>query len=374
MSKIFRNNEMFSRIVAESNMYFSYKKTQKGKSKYGNEAIEFALDETYNLRELTNSLILEYYQFSGYSEFLVREPKVRIINAPFYKDKIVQVAINNVLKEVYYPCFIHDSYACIDDKGTHECAKRIQHFMRKAKWEYGDGTFIIKLDIRKFFYSINREILKLLLPKKIKCKKTLRLLFKIIDSADIIDLLGMPLGNTLSQICANIYMDVVDQYAKRVLGLKFYARYADDIFIAVESKEMAQEVMELLRVFIKESVQLDLNDKKSKIFPINQGVNGIGYKIYTTHMLLRNDSKKKIKRKIKAMPSLIESGQLTIEKAEQMLNSWKGHADYACSHNFIQGLLKKYKFLTLVPGKKKDKLIFKIDEDKLQIGSDLCVI
>lgn len=372
MSTKFTDDDLFDRIIDDNNIYKAYKKSLKGDGKYNSNAMKFALDETYNLMQLKQSLIDETYKFDGYIEFPVFEPKERIVNAPYYKDKIVQLAINNVLKEVYNPTFVYDSYACIDDKGTHKCVDRISYFMRKAKWEYGEDTTIIKGDIKKFFYSIDRDVLKRLLPKKIKCKRTLRLLFKIIDSADVLDLLGLPLGNTLSQICANIYMNELDQFCKRKLGLKFYVRYMDDFFIFVEDKDKADIVLRLIREFVEEKLGLKLNVDKTKTFPIAQGLNAIGYKIYVTHRLLRNDSKKKIKRKIKAMPHLIKEGKLTVEKAEQILNSWKGHAEHANSHNFIQGLLEKYDFLYLV--KKKDKTIFKIDISKLQKEGDINAI
>ena len=115
-------------------------------------------------------------------------------------------------------------------------------------------------------------------------------------------------------------------------------------------------------------LHLKLNEDKTKTFPLGQGLNAIGYKIYVTHRLLRNDSKKKIKRKVKAMPHLILEGKLTVEKAEQILNSWEGHAEHASSYNFIQGLLEKYDFLYLV--KKKDKTVFKIDVSKLEKEGD----
>lgn len=354
---------IFDRIVAEDNVDEAYIQTLGGKGKYNPDAMVFSLDEVYNLMVLRQSLIDETYEFDGYIEFKVFEPKKRIVNAPYYKDKIVQLAINNVLKEIYNPCFIYDSYACIDGKGTHKCVDRIQYFLRKAKWQYGKDAFIIKLDIKKFFYSIDRDVLKTLLPKKIKCQKTLRLLFKIIDSADSIDDLGLPLGNTLSQISANIYMNEVDNYCKRKLSLKYYVRYMDDIFIIVANRDTAREVLELIRIFIKENLHLDFNKDKTKIFPLNQGVNAIGYKMYPTHKLLRNDSKKKIKRKVKAMPHLIKEGRLTVEKAEQMLNSWKGHAEHANSYNFILSLIANHDFLYLV--KKKNKTVFKIDVSKL---------
>lgn len=358
------NDEIFSKIIDEENLQKAYKKALKGKGKYKREAMIFALDEVYNLKELRQSLIDETYKFDGYIRFTVYEPKERIIDAPHFKDKIVQLAINNVLKEVYNHCFISDSYACIDGKGTHKCVDRIQHLMRKAKWEYGEETAIIKGDVKKFFYTINRDILKNLLQKKIKCKKTLNLLFKIIDSADVIDLLGLPLGNTLSQICANVYMNELDQFCKRRLSLKYMIRYMDDFFIFVKNKEEANRVLDLIYVFVEEKLQLELNKNKTKIFPINQGLNAIGYKIYTTHRLLRNDSKKKIKRKLKAMPQLIIEGKMTIAKAEQILNSWLGHAKHGDSYNFMKNLMIKYYFLYLIKG--KDKSVLKINYNILK--------
>jgi retron-type reverse transcriptase len=352
---------LFDAIVDDENLYKAYRQTQKGKSKYGVEAMVFHKNETYNLMQLKQSLIDETYEFSGYTRFKVYEPKERIVDAPHYRDKIVQIAINNILKQVYYPIFIYDSYACIDNKGTHKCVDRIQHFIRKAKWQYGGTAYIIKIDIRKFFYSIDRGILKKLLTKKIKCEKTLRLLYKIIDSADAIGPLGLPLGNTISQIGANIYMNEVDQYAKRRLGLKYYVRYADDIVIVVESKQKARDILSLLTDFIKRKLNLDTNKNKTKIFPINQGVNAVGFKIYATHRLLRNDSKKKIKRKAKKRRRLIIEGRMTTEKAEQILNSWLGHARHGCSYNFVQRLLEKNDYIYM-----NNKGVLKVDVKKLE--------
>lgn len=340
-----KHNDLFVKIIDKENVIKGYKKALQGKGKYNPEAMEFALNEVYNLKQLRESLIDETYKFDGYIRFPVFEPKERIVDAPHFKDKIIQLAINNVLKEVYNPTFIFDSYACIDDKGTHKCVDRISYFIRKAKWEYGDDAYIVKLDVKKFFYSIDREILKFLLAKKIRCKKTLRLLYKIIDSADLIDLLGLPLGNTLSQICANVILNELDNYCKRKMSIRYYVRYMDDSIIIVRNKVEANEILKLIGEFIKSELHLNLNGNKSKIFPLEQGVNAIGYKIYPTHRLLRNDCKKKIKRKIKAMPKLILDGKMSIQKAEQILNSWLGHSSHANSYNFIQKIVSKHGFI-----------------------------
>ncbi|HAS91926.1 MAG TPA: RNA-dependent DNA polymerase [Clostridiales bacterium] len=357
--------DLFEKIINEDNLYKAYKKALKGDGKYNPEAMIFTLDEVYNIKMLRQSLIDGTYKFDGYIRFIVYEPKERIIDAPHFKDKIVQLAINNVLKEIYNPCFIFDSYACIDGKGNHKCVDKIQHLMRKAKWEYGEDTTIIKGDVKKFFYSINRGILKKLLHKKIRCKKTLNLLFKIIDSADILDLLGLPLGNTLSQICANIYLNELDQFCKRKLSLKYYIRYMDDFFIFVKNKEEAKRVLCLINEFVEEKLGLKLNTEKTKIFPIEQGLNAIGYKIYITHRLLRDSSKQKVKRKLKATPHLIQEKKTTIEKIEHMLGSWMGYVSYGNSYNFIKSLMIKYGFLCLT--KRRGKKVLKINKYRLEV-------
>ncbi len=359
------SNNIFDAIVDKENLYSAYNKTLKGKEKYTTEAMLFAQDEVYNLKKLRESLINQTYEFDDYIRFFVFEPKERLIDAPHFKDKVVQLAMNNILKDIYNLSFIYDSYSCIDEKGTHACANRIQEFMQRGKWEYGESTYIIKGDVKKFFYSINRNILKKLLSKKIKCPLTFDLYCKIIDSADKISPLGLPLGNTLSQLSANIYLNELDQYCKRKLSIKYYVRYMDDFFIICESKDKAKQLLSFIDKFVEEKLQLELNKNKTQIFPINQGVNAIGFKIYTTHMLLRNNCKQKIKRKVKAMPYLIMDNKVTIRKAEQMLNSWKNHADYADSYNFINKLIEKHDFIDIVKINKKS--IFKINIDKLSI-------
>lgn len=353
-------SKLFNSIVDFENLYKAYRKSQKGPAKYKKDALLFAKNETYNLQKLQQSLIDETYEFGGYVRFMVYEPKERIIHAPRYMDKIVQLAVNEKLKELFNPTFVYDSYACIDGKGTHKAVERTSYFMRKAAWEYGEEAFILKVDVKRFFYSINRSVLKRIYRKRLKCPKTLRLLDLIIDSADAVDEIGLPLGNTLSQLCANIYMNELDNYCKRALRLKYYVRYADDITLIVENKQRALEVQEEITQFLYEVLHLEVHSGKTRVFPISQGVNTVGFKIYKTHRLLRNDSKKKIKRKAKRMRRLIREDRLEKEKAEQILNSWLGHARYGSSHNFIQSLMARNDYIYL-----DGKETLKINEEAL---------
>ncbi|MDC3412516.1 reverse transcriptase/maturase family protein [Terrihalobacillus insolitus] len=356
-------SQLFNEIVAVDNFDDAYNKSQKGKSKYKTDAMKFSQDLTKNLEDLRWQIFFNEYEFGEYIYFKVYEPKERDIHAPQFEDKLVQLAINNVLKHIYQPCFIYDSYACLDNKGTHKAINRVSHFIRKAAWQYGDDAFIIKLDISKFFYTIDRDVLKGILKKKIKCKRTLDLLFTIIDSANDIDSLGLPLGNLTSQLFANVYMNEFDNYCKRKLSLKYYVRYADDAIAIVKNKDEAKVILELMKRFLKRNLKLNTNEKKTRIFPIEQGVNAYGFKIYKTHRLLRNDSKKKIKRKAKKMRRLITEELMTVEKAEQILNSWKGHAKYGCSYNFIKSLLERNDYIYM-----NHKGILKVNVNKLKEG------
>lgn len=356
-----RYDNLFEQIIEWDNLEWAYRKSLIGVNKYGGDALDFSKNETYNLMELRDSLITGTYEFSGYKRFRVYEPKERIIDAPYHKDKIAQLAIDKVLKKVYQPSFIHDSYACLDNKGTHKAVERVSQFMRRAAWDYGEDAFIIKLDIRRFFYSINREILKEILPKKIKCRDTLELAYKIVDSADEIDPLGLPLGNTLSQLFTNVYLDRFDQFCKRILQLKYYVRYADDVIAIAQDKDTAIHILEQMIAFLNIRLELDINEYKTRIFPIEQGVNAYGFKIYKTHRLLRNDSKKKIKRKARKMKRLIIEGRMPIPKAEQIFNSWSGHARYGSSRNFINGLIERNDYIYL-----DHKGAFRIDPIKVE--------
>jgi len=358
-----RFDNLFEQIISEANVDDAYRKTQFGQMKYKRDAIHFSQDLTVNLAILREQVASGTYRPSEQHSFWVYEPKERLISAPAFKDKIVQHMINNILKDVYQPCFIYDTYACIEGKGTHACVERIGKFLRAAKRNYGSGAYIVKADISKFFYSMDRRVLKRLLRQKIKCSRTLDLLDVTIDSfpGDV----GLPPGSLTCQLCANIYLNELDQFCKRILGLAYYVRYTDDIVIIVENKERAQQVLKDIEWYIGEHLHLFLHPEKSKIFPLAQGVNSIGFKIHPTHKLLRNDCKKKIKRKIRKMPHLINEGRMTVEKANQMLRSWTGHAQHGCSRNFIQSLLNKHQYLSI-----DGKGLLTINTNKLPGGND----
>ena len=310
--------------------------------------MEFSKDETANLIQLQCELRDGTYKPEPLFAFDITEPKPRVIHAPHYKDKIVQLAVVNILKEIYQPKFIYHTYSCLDNKGTHNCVSAIYKMMQKAKWQYGESACIVKIDIKKFFYTIDRDVLKYLLRKNIYCDRAYALLCTIISMAECMGDKGLPLGNATSQMFANIILNEVDQHAKRNLGIKYYVRYADDIVMIVNGRNEAHKVLKEISDYVTTKLNMQVNEKKSKIFPIAQGVNTVGFKIYPTHLLLRNDSKKKIKRKLSKFKRLLIERKITTEKVEQIMNSWLGHAKQCNYWNFLCKLLNKFDYIQYV--------------------------
>lgn len=334
---------MFNKLLEKQNIEDAYNSTMKGNGKYKSDVIRFGLEKDSELEKLVNEIKDGSYYPSGYTQFTIKEPKERIIYAPYYRDKIVHHMVNNVLRDYYEPLYIRDSYACIRGKGHLSCVDAIQKHLRIAKRNMRN-PYIIKADISKFFYSIDRVILKIILMKKIKCPRFLDLCFKIIDSSPTDN--GLPLGNLTSQQFANIFLNEIDQYCKRTLRLKHYCRYADDFFIVVDGKERAKEVVGFLRNRL-DGLSLKIPIRKVIIKPLEMGFHGLGVKIYATHIELNSRTKRRTERYIR---NLYHGGTI---RQEQQCSSCYSHINNFSSRNFMISMLSKYQGIAMIPAKKQ---------------------
>jgi hypothetical protein len=245
------------------------------------------------------------------------------------------------------PKFINTSFACIPGRGLHSCVKTVQKYMNIANkiWE---KPYVVKYDISKFFYSIDREILFKIIKKYYKDKKFLRLTEKFISflsENEIEPGKGLPIGNYTSQYFANIYMNELDQFIKKELKIKYYVRFMDDGLLIVENKENAIEVLSKIKNFVEEKLNLKLNNK-SGIFPLkNGGVTFCGYRIYLNYMLVKRANINRIKKRIKKWNNEWQKGIFRFTYWNQSFNSWKGYAEFASSYNLIQKLNKSRKYI-----------------------------
>ena len=307
------------------------------------ELIIFEMSLENNLVDLLNQLKTGRYRIGQYRTFYVTEPKLRKIQALPYVDRIVhQWYVEEFIKPYIVPKFIKDTYACIVDRGTHKAVDAIQHYMQVYQRNVGN-YWILKCDIKKYFYSINPGILFNILKKQISDKKLLDFTYHLIyDRRE--EPVGIPIGNYTSQFFANIYLNELDQYIKHKLKVKYYVRYMDDFILLMPDKESCKIAKHKIEVFLKEHLELELNHK-SRYYPCDQGVNFCGFRIWPTHRLLRKHCKTKIKRHVNKWNKLWHEGRLDFSIAMPSLQSWMGHASHCNSYNFKSKILKKSDFI-----------------------------
>lgn len=297
-----------------------------------------------NLVQIQNELMWGAYAISSYKEFFVFEPKRRLIQAPEFRDRVVQRAIYNIIEPLFDKIFIYDSYACRTGKGTHKGADRAQSLLRKVERSHGKA-YALKADISRYFSSVDHHILKTLISNKVRCTKTVALLCYIIDNSPSDGVgVGIPLGNLTSQIFANIYLHELDLFAKHQLRAKHWVRYMDDFIILHHDKPQLHQWRKEIEQFLRYNLRLKTNSK-TQVFPIGvkQGrpLDFLGYRIYSTHRLLRKCSVKRIKTKLKKMHKKYEAGEINITDINPKIQSWLGHASHANTYGLRSALLDK---------------------------------
>ena len=306
-------------------------KSRKGKG-YRKEIILFNLKQEEYIMWLYEQLKNKTYKHGGYTEFYVTEPKLRKIEKSRYLDRIVhRWVVDNFLEPCYVPKFINTSYACLKNRGMHKAAIYVKNTMRhcKVKWnEY----YILKMDVSKYFDNINKKILLKILEKNIKDQELMWLIKEILYANKREK--GLEIGNYTSQMFANIYLNEVDQYIKHKLKVRYYCRYLDDSIVIVKTKKEAKEILEKIKKYLKENLELKLN-QKTQIFKNKQGVNFCGYKINEYRMKLRDKGKRKLKKKVKKLKEEIKKGNLTSKQAKKYLAGHLGYIKYANNYNLL---------------------------------------
>lgn len=220
MPKTIKN--CFYKNVTFEKFYLAHMRARKGKA-YRKDVVLFEMNLENNITNIVNSILSNKYRVGNYYAFKVYEPKERTIHALPYKDRIVhQWYVEEFIKPYILPKFINSTFACIPERGTHSANNYIQKQMRIFKRNYGD-FWVLKCDIKKFFYNIDPVILFNIMCKYISdyaLKKFTYIL--IFDRRDSIGEVGIPIGNLTSQFFANIYLNELDQYIKRELKIKHY--------------------------------------------------------------------------------------------------------------------------------------------------------
>ncbi len=268
----------------------------------------------YNLEQelfkLHSELAEKTYCPGTYRSFRIYDPKPRLISAAPYRDRVVHHALCNIIVPLIEKSFIHDSYANRIGYGSHRALERFIKFARSSR-------YVLQCDIRKYFPSIDHEILKQIIRRKIKCQDTLWLIELIIDSSNpqetVIeyfsgdDLLtpilrrhGLPIGNLTSQFFANLYLNNFDHFIKEKLGAKKYLRYVDDFALFSDDWEFLTQARREIEKYLT-TLRLIIHPIKSQLFETRYGANFVGFRVLPDRVRVRNDNLRRARRRLKQL-------------------------------------------------------------------------
>ena len=318
---------VWGKIIEKDNIAYAYKKAKKGKSKY-NAVRYFEAHTEECLKEVQRLLTTKEFMTAEYKRKIIKEPKEReIFVLPFFPDRIIQHAVINILEPYFVKMFIPESYACIEGRGIHKGSLKIMEYVRKNK-------YCLKMDIRKFYPSINHDILMKIIERKIGDKNLLWLLNNIVRS--IPGEKNVPIGNLTSQWFGNLYMNELDKFVKHTLKVKCYLRYCDDFALFSNDKKLLNEIKFKIIEFLETELKLSLS--KCDLFRTTQGVDFLGYRHFKDYILIRKSTVKRVKKRLERVKRAYLKGRMPHDKFRSIIASTDGWFKWANSHNLSLSL------------------------------------
>lgn len=271
---------------------------------------EFQRNLMTNIILLHQDLKNKTYKHSDYEAFNISDPKPRNIHKAKVRDRLLHHALYRILYPFFDRTFIADSYSCRVNKGTHKAINRFRKFAYQVSKNHTRTAWVLKCDIRKFFASIDQNVLLRILKDYIPDKDIISLLSEIIGSFSSIQKgLGLPLGNLTSQLLVNIYMNKFDQFMKHKIKAKYYVRYADDFVILSNDKKWLESILLKIPHFLESELNLHLHPKKVSLSTIASGVDFLGWILFPDHRVVRTITKQRMFRGIQKKPGNLNTIQ-----------------------------------------------------------------
>lgn len=307
-------------------------KKHKGNKPY---VLRFEKHLKENLTELRDALWDRTYKPAPSSCFVIERPKKREVFAAQFRDRVVHHLYYNYTHRLYERTFIHDTYSCIPERGTHYGIERLAGHIRKESRNYNRKCYVMKLDIRGYFMHIDRQRLLTMALDSLERMRTHRICkgeretwedridyglvtwltreiilldpnrnCKIVGSEeDWIGLdpaktmrnadtgLGLPIGNLTSQLFSNVYLNALDQYMKRKLGCRHYGRYVDDAYVVSCDKDWMKAIVPKVQTFLSSTLGLELHMGKLSVSDVKYGTEFLGafvkpYRTYASNVCL----------------------------------------------------------------------------------------
>lgn len=331
------HNNLWGGVVDFDNLYVAYKQAAKGK-RFQSDVLEFNSRLEENLIDIQNKLMWRTWTPSRFSAFNKYEPKWRYIEAPPFKDRVVHHSLVKEIEPLFEQKFIWHSYACRVGRGNHKAVQLVQSFLRSENAKH-NKVYALKADIAAYFASVDHQALVRVLQRTIRDKEVLRLCWLIIDACGV-DCCGIPVGALTSQLFANVYLNQLDHYVKDQLGVKPYVRYMDDFIILSNSKTQLWDLLYHIDVFLSETLSLRLNPK-TDIFPVSQGIDFCGYRIWATHILPRKRNVKRAKNRFDKLAAQYSRGEIDLDDVSPSVMSFLGYMKHCNGYTTTDRMLSR---------------------------------
>lgn len=330
-------SHIWDEIARFSNLALAYQRTCRGQ-RFGAGAVVFNVNLEENLFALELQLRQRTWGPSPFREFVIHEPKLRLVQAPAFCDRVVHQAVMHHAAPVFERRFIQDTYANRVGFGTHRASMRLRSFLRAAsvKWE---RPYIIKADIKAYFPSVPHGPL-LQRVARLFADPGVRWFFEQIVTRSGYAGRGLPIGSLTSQWLANLYLDALDHYAKDELGIRHYLRYMDDFVIVGPDKAWCRATLGKLGDFLQ-GLQLTLNPK-TDVRPLSKGVDFVGYRHWTDHVLPRKRTVARARHAFKSMRRRYAAGQIDLDYVRARVASFTGYMRHCDGHRSTTAILDAF--------------------------------
>ena len=326
-----RRNFLFDEVVEYGNIRLAFLKALRG-NRSSLSAINFCNSIDNNLASIRHKLQTLNCEWGNYHSFLITDPKLRVISTAPFEQRIMHHAIMNILEPIIEKSIIYHSYACRKGKGTHAA---VRYAFNQCKSE----QFFLKLDIRKYFDSIDHATLKTQLRRQIKDARVIFLLDGIIDSYQTFPGKGVPIGNLTSQFFANMYLSCLDHYILEKLHPAAYCRYMDDFVLWASSSVKLKNMLIQINNFAGDNLSLSL---KQPVFGKSaSGLPFLGFLIKEKGVYLLQKSKRRVTERMSEIDALLYHNNITEEKAAERARSVLAGIALARTNRFRQKLCEK---------------------------------
>lgn len=326
-----RVGNLMHKIADYDNLQLAFIKSCRGKQCKA-EVLRFREYYDENMRRIRNSLLLGNAVVGDYNYFTIRDPKERLICAASFGERVLHHAIMNVCHDIFDRSLIYDTYATRRGKGVYAALDR-------AVWGASRYRYMVKLDYRKYFDSIDHDILKCQLERLFKDRALLSLFATIIDSYNTEEGKGLPIGNLTSQYFANHYLSSLDHRMKERVRVPVYIRYMDDVLMMDDDRSRLSKAVEEMTAY--SGCELDLVLKSPVYRRRESGMPFLGYVVHPHYLTLSGRSKRRFRKKIEASRVRFETGEYSEDEYRQHILPLLAFVGHACCRGFRRSCVKR---------------------------------